>query len=1260
MLNIPVELINSVNNRQLVLFVGHDLGAKELQIPSMSHLVSELAEQTNAWQECRVCCEHDRCKLPNDCNYSFQEIATIYEQVFDRRRLIKFLQNKLLDNTSSALDFQTITRLPVSTIITTVYDERLEAAYLSAGISCQSVADDSQVAVRESEEVQIIHLYGSLAKPKTLVLTEADHARLLEDKPLIAFSLQYYLTYKDCLFINLDFNNPYLQMLYSKTIKELGDLRRLPYVLNGSAKRNIVKAQNLPVDASKFLIALNNELAKHPMGELPSRSLPKPPKPQTPYKFLDYFEAKDRAIFIGREKEIEALTIRILSHRATVLYGYSGMGKTSLLQAGVIPVLESEGFNVTSLRLGNNALGSLQASLREMTNFPMTRNILILDQVEEVFTVIKDAETRMEAIDTLLSALSNELLDIHILLSLRIEYLGQLESLFDQQGKDNILSNRFRLGSLGRAQAEQAIEIPANQFSVKYEPDLMLELLDYLEKVDFEPSYLQIICYQLYQDFKESEQENTDTLTLSRYRQLGGVDQLLGGFLDQALNTMENETIQSNAQIILKNMVTIDRTKIPLTEEDIRNRTSYVYFASDELHQILTLLQKQRIIRGLEDGRYELVHDVLVPKIWEWMDDGDIARLTATQTLQQAMVNYRIYSTLMSEDKQLAVEQAAGALTFNADELVFLLMSAIFSDSRERAQKWVDKIDEFPDEQVKVTITLNREYFIGFSELQRELISRFDLTELHYDICIALGVDFDALEGKSITSKAQNLISYFTQRRRVEDLVTLCMQERPMTHWKIHIDRNSEDIQIDRSKSIIEAVRDALLSADQVDDFDSHKLKIKDVALRAEILICYDLFTQVLEHILNNYFSLANLEDICLQMDIDIDQLASQTRNQMSRELITRFIANGELDILVAMIVKERPDFEEFSDFQISAPPINNSYILFNLILESFNLQELEDLGNYLDFRLVMQGSKRDKARRLVILMRQQSRLDYLNLAVAKFRPNVINIENEMIKVLSARFDVEQVKTLCFDLDVNYEDLSLIDKNTFVKSLVKFMGKRKRLMQLIDAVIFPEYAGADKLEVKIRKKVANLREDELYNLCFILGIDWEDLPSTKSIDSFSRELISYILRYDLFGELAFALMRDYPAILSEDEVWSIVQERVDHNQLKTLLAETFKHTQAKGTNWREDWQTRAKNTPLDIGLNLILQNIYADEELFRNMCFDIGVNYEDLEANSFQGKQRELIAYLNRQNRLEDIGTYITKHHPELSDLIGGIFNETK
>ncbi|MCP4356584.1 MAG: hypothetical protein GY796_01015 [Chloroflexi bacterium] len=92
-----------------------------------------------------------------------------------------------------------------------------------------------------------------------------------------------------------------------------------------------------------------------------------------PYKLLDYYEPTDEAIFFGREQEAQLLSELIDSHRQVLLFGASGNGKTSLLLAGVTPLLQypRDQYEVVYVRLFEQPEAAVrQAVQRRLGNPP--------------------------------------------------------------------------------------------------------------------------------------------------------------------------------------------------------------------------------------------------------------------------------------------------------------------------------------------------------------------------------------------------------------------------------------------------------------------------------------------------------------------------------------------------------------------------------------------------------------------------------------------------------------------------------------------------------------------------------------------------------------------------------------------------------------------------------------------------------------------------------------------------------------------------
>ena len=263
-------------------------------------------------------------------------------------------------------------------------------------------------------------------------------------------------------------------------------------------------------------------------------------------------------LFFGRDQECQELFHLIRSNRLTVLYGKSGLGKTSLLQAGVFPLLRNIHLLPLRVRLNDPNLDpivtlkngiqsevgreqdldpSVDVYTKEPTHtwweyfkttifwrgsHPLTP-VLILDQFEEVFKLHNRASRK--AIAEQLRCLVNGVVpsnvlqqlrkgmvnyndqppNIHIVLSLRIENVGELQELIPEI--PSILSRRFILLPMERQQAEAAILKPAalaNDAFItqpfEYQETSKNLILDYLTDDDvmtIEPYQLQLQCHHI-------------------------------------------------------------------------------------------------------------------------------------------------------------------------------------------------------------------------------------------------------------------------------------------------------------------------------------------------------------------------------------------------------------------------------------------------------------------------------------------------------------------------------------------------------------------------------------------------------------------------------------------------------------------------------------------------------------------------------------------------------------------------------------------
>jgi hypothetical protein len=164
---------------------------------------------------------------------------------------------------------------------------------------------------------------------------------------------------------------------------------------------------------------------------LPDNLQHNPPQSQSPYMDLTWFKAKDARIFFGRSEETYMVcqTIQTSSARVLLLHGLSGVGKSSLLDAGVKPRLEEKGWQVCHARRNDdpiNGLPSVLKILEKEAKIPSKRSLFIIDQIEEAITnplaEAGELESFCKSLHTLLQSSPNA----KFILCFRKEFLAEI------------------------------------------------------------------------------------------------------------------------------------------------------------------------------------------------------------------------------------------------------------------------------------------------------------------------------------------------------------------------------------------------------------------------------------------------------------------------------------------------------------------------------------------------------------------------------------------------------------------------------------------------------------------------------------------------------------------------------------------------------------------------------------------------------------------------------------------------------------------
>lgn len=436
----------------------------------------------------------------------------------------------------------------------------------------------------------------------------------------------------------------------------------------------------------------------------------------SPYKGLQPYTENDRAYFFGRERDQEIITANLYASPLTVLYGESGVGKSSVLMAGVAPRMhETPRLALVVYRDWQDAgfLLALKKEVLRATRESTGKEIdvdaklpfddflqkceaafggsifFILDQFEEYFLyhpVAANGSSRKENFDaTLARAINREDIDANFLLSMRDDGLSKLDRF---QGRiPNLLNNLLRLEHLDLESAESAVRSPLAEYNKRARAQGAMSIEDSLVKVllkdlrtgkvtlnltgqgkvseparddhstaRIETPFLQMVLMRLWD---EDRKEGSKLLRLDTYNRLGKAENIVRTHLDDVMEMDKLKAHRDTAASVFHFLVTPTGQKIAHTPGDL---VSYTERAKDEVSSVLDLLSDSnvRILRPIAPPpeqpsmiRYEIFHDVLAPAVLDWRARYIKERADAAAEAEAE----RKLSEERAEAERLAVEQ---------------------------------------------------------------------------------------------------------------------------------------------------------------------------------------------------------------------------------------------------------------------------------------------------------------------------------------------------------------------------------------------------------------------------------------------------------------------------------------------------------------------------------------------------------------------------------------------------------------------------
>jgi WD40 repeat protein/DNA-binding SARP family transcriptional activator len=301
---------------------------------------------------------------------------------------------------------------------------------------------------------------------------------------------------------------------------------------------------------------------------------------RNPYKGLRAFLEADAADFFGRERVTQRVLRRMEEDhdgaRFLAVVGPSGSGKSSVVRAGVVPALRrgalagSERWYVIDLvpgphplrelesallglavepppslldMLEGDALGLVRAAERILPD-PDAELLIVLDQMEEIFTLIQDEDERLHVLESVRSAAVAADSRVRVIATLRADFFDQPLSV---RGFGEMLAHRTEaITPMSPEELERAIVAPADRAGLGVEPRLLAAMI--ADVVD-RPGALPLLQYTL---TELAERREDGTLTLAGYRRIGGVPGALARRAEQIFGAMNEQGQETCRQLFLR------------------------------------------------------------------------------------------------------------------------------------------------------------------------------------------------------------------------------------------------------------------------------------------------------------------------------------------------------------------------------------------------------------------------------------------------------------------------------------------------------------------------------------------------------------------------------------------------------------------------------------------------------------------------------------------------------------------------------------
>lgn len=516
-------------------------------------------------------------------------------------------------------------------------------------------------------------------------------------------------------------NQTPMMMLVSHVEQELSDVENVPLAVNAVLRNATAKIPDLRYATARAMA----EAFEQAIAQAPITIAPIPIEIINPYKGLRPFEEADAIDFFGRETLVQKLINQFqansLWRQFLAVVGPSGSGKSSVVHAGLLPALRAgqlegaENWFIVNMMPGSHPLQQLRNALLSIAIDPtdtlsgklqtdpeglvqaveevlglQNNLLLVIDQFEEVFTLVEDENERRQFLDLLYTAVARQSSRLWIVITLRADFYDK-PLLYENFGA--LMQARTQVVlPLSAEELERAITGPVKQVGLEVDTDLVAAIV---ADVREEPGALPLLQYALTEVF---ERRTGNRLNLSAYQESGGVLGALARRAEEVYRQLAPEQ-QSIAQQIFLRLVTLGEGA-----EDTRRRVRYselVAIVRDGalLQKGLDAFGKYRLLTFDRDPEtreptIEVAHEALIRewrRLREWLEsnrsDIRLQRMLAAAASDWRDAN-QDKSYLLSGARLIQFEEWSknSTLALSQQELDFLKASLDERNLREKLE----------------------------------------------------------------------------------------------------------------------------------------------------------------------------------------------------------------------------------------------------------------------------------------------------------------------------------------------------------------------------------------------------------------------------------------------------------------------------------------------------------------------------------------------------------------------------------------------